>query len=100
MVDNLIRSTFTLPDNASIGGTGKDVGWREPPMNDLYTRVGCLEADVAVIKQTMATKEDIANVNTELHKSIGAQTWKMITAMGVFAAFFSAINGALIYFIK
>ncbi|MBT1713473.1 hypothetical protein KK116_04235 [Enterobacter dykesii] len=50
-------------------------------VKDLEVKVATLVTDVAVIKDKIATKEDIQSVKTELHKELNAQTWKIITAL-------------------
>lgn len=58
----------------------------EPPMNTLEDRVRNLETDIAVIKSNYATKADIADLRSELHKSISSQTkWLAATIIGVAA---------------
>ncbi|WP_253283092.1 hypothetical protein [Cedecea davisae] len=65
-------------------------------VKDLEIKVATLVTDVAIIKDKLATKEDIQSVKTELHKELSAQTWKIITALviTVLLAVFSR------YFIK
>jgi len=54
-----------------------------------------LEQEVHVIRETMATREDIQGLRVELHKSLSAQTWRMVTAliasMAVMTGLFTAI---------
>lgn len=50
-------------------------------VKDLEVKVASLVTDVAVIKDKIATKEDIQSVKTELHKELNAQTWKIIAAL-------------------
>ncbi|CZY15059.1 hypothetical protein K1J26_17990 [Enterobacter hormaechei] len=65
-------------------------------VKELETKVATLVTDVAIIKDKLASKEDIQSVKTELHKELSAQTWKIITALviTVLIAVFSK------YFIK
>ncbi|EHN8732546.1 hypothetical protein RS554_000265 [Enterobacter hormaechei] len=65
-------------------------------VKELETKVATLVIDVAIIKDKLASKEDIQSVKTELHKELNAQTWKIITALviTVLLAVFSK------YFIK
>ena len=65
-------------------------------VKELEGKVATLVTDVAIIKDKLATKEDIQSVKTELHKELNAQTWKIITALviTVLIAVFSR------YFIK
>ncbi|AMA06339.1 hypothetical protein E6P18_05255 [Salmonella enterica] len=65
-------------------------------VKELETKVATLVTDVAIIKDKLASKEDIQSVKTELHKELNAQTWKIITALviTVLIAVFSK------YFIK
>ncbi|EQB4715460.1 hypothetical protein QU819_01530 [Enterobacter roggenkampii] len=78
--------------NGGDGG-GDDVLQR---VKDLEAKVATLVTDVAIIKDKLATKEDIQSVKTELHKELNAQTWKIIAALviTVLLAVFSK------YFIK
>lgn len=84
-------------DSASFehsgGGGGDDMLQR---VKELEVKVSTLVTDVAIIKDKLATKEDIQSVKTELHKELNAQTWKIITALviTVLIAVFSR------YFIK
>ena len=64
-------------------GGGDDVLQR---IKDLEAKVLTLTTDVAIIKDKLATKEDIQSVKTELHKELGSQTWKIITALVVTVA--------------
>ncbi|KTJ31031.1 hypothetical protein ASU87_18735 [Enterobacter roggenkampii] len=65
-------------------------------VKDLEAKVATLVTDVAIIKDKLATKEDIQSVKTELHKELNAQTWKIIAVLviTVLLAVFSK------YFIK
>jgi len=74
-------------------GGGDDMLQR---VKELEGKVATLVTDVAIIKDKLATKEDIQSVKTELHKELNAQTWKIITALviTVLIAVFSR------YFIK
>lgn len=78
--------------NGGNGG-GDDMLQR---VKDLEAKVATIVTDVAIIKDKLATKEDIQSVKTELHKELNAQTWKIITALviTVLIAVFSK------YFIK
>lgn len=60
------------------GGGGDDVG--------MEARVAKLEA----IAPTLATKMDLADLRTEMHKEFTAQTWRIIGAMLTFGALLSA----------
>ncbi|HAK6117976.1 TPA: hypothetical protein H2R31_003027 [Salmonella enterica] len=62
----------------------------------LEDKLSDIAIDVAVLKDKMATKEDISNVKIELHKDLNTQTWKIISALviAVLLAVFSH------YFIK
>lgn len=59
-------------------GGGDDMLQR---IKDLEGKVAMLITDVAIIKDKLATKEDIQSVKTELHKELNAQTWKIIAAL-------------------
>lgn len=58
-----------------------DSGGGPPNMDE---RLRKLEQDMAVIKETMATRED-------MHKTANAQTWKIITFMGVLMTVMTSI---------
>lgn len=74
-------------------GGGDDMLQR---VKELENKVATLVTDVAIIKDKLASKEDIQSVKTELHKELNVQTWKIITAIviTVLLAVFSK------YFIK
>ena len=80
-------------NNDDGGGGGDDMLQR---VKELENKVATLVTDVAIIKDKLASKEDIQSVKTELHKELNAQTWKIITAIviTVLLAVFSK------YFIK
>ncbi|WP_235837632.1 MULTISPECIES: hypothetical protein [Enterobacter] len=77
---NVDSSTSISHDKEHGGsdGGGNDMLQR---VKDLEVKVATLVTDVAVIKDKIATKEDIQSVKTELHKELNAQTWKIITAL-------------------
>ncbi|HBU6900744.1 TPA: hypothetical protein MD569_002759 [Klebsiella pneumoniae] len=50
-------------------------------VKELENKVATLVTNVAIIKDKLASKEDIQSVKTELHKELNAQTWKIITAI-------------------
>ncbi|EKN5933355.1 TPA: hypothetical protein PXN29_002330 [Yersinia enterocolitica] len=52
-------------------------------VKDLETKVATLVTDVAIIKDKLASKEDIQSVKTELHKELNNQTWKIIGSLVV-----------------
>lgn len=66
--------------NGSGGGGGDDVLQR---VKELEVKVATLVTDVAIIKDKLASKEDIQSVKTELHKELNAQTWKIIGSLVV-----------------
>ncbi|ENU4093881.1 hypothetical protein SPM17_01605 [Enterobacter hormaechei subsp. xiangfangensis] len=91
-----LENTNYAPHNTEHGsgsGGGDDMLQR---VKELETKVATLVIDVAIIKDKLASKEDIQSVKTELHKELNAQTWKIITALviTVLLAVFSK------YFIK
>lgn len=91
-----VESAPDMPhDNVHGGGDGggNDMLQR---VKELEVKVATLITDVAIIRDKLASKEDIQSVKTELHKELGAQTWKIITALvlTVLLAVFSR------YFIK
>jgi len=69
------------------GHEPKDDGGSEPPDNsDMEARVAKLESVVP----TLATKVDLADLRTEMHKEFNAQTWRIIGAMLTFGGLLSA----------
>ncbi|MGJ8514515.1 hypothetical protein [Carnimonas bestiolae] len=68
----------------------------EKRVDTLELTIQDLSADVAAIKSSHATKHDLVSV----YQAINSQTWKLITAMGMLVATFSAINGVMVYFLK
>ena len=61
-------------------GGGDDMLQR---VKDLEVKVATLVTDVAIIKDKLASKEDIQSVKTEMHKELNAQTWKIIGSLVV-----------------
>lgn len=59
-------------------GGGDDMLQR---VKDLEVKVATLVTDVAIIKDKLASKEDIQSVKTEMHKELNAQTWKIIGSL-------------------
>lgn len=92
MDENIYFGDF--PQHGGGGGSGGDDMLLR--VKELEGKVTALVTDVAIIKDKLATKEDIQSVKTELHKELNAQTWKIITALviTVLIAVFSK------YFIK
>lgn len=66
--------------NGNGSGGGDDVLQR---VKELEVKVATLVTDVAIIKDKLASKEDIQSVKTELHKELNAQTWKIIGSLVV-----------------
>ncbi|WP_312198755.1 hypothetical protein [Kosakonia cowanii] len=64
--------------NHNGGGGGDDMLQR---VKELEVKVATLGTDIAIIKDKLASKEDIQSVKTEFHKELNAQTWKIITAL-------------------
>lgn len=73
--DNAIFPTSTthgrLKGHDSSGGGGDDMLER---VKKLEERVASISSDLAVIKATMCTKED-------LHKELNGQTWKIVLSL-------------------
>lgn len=67
---------------------GVSGGPRPPDNNDMEPRVAALEAAV----KTLATKEDVARLETSFHKEINAQTWKLVTFVCGFGTALVAIT--------
>jgi len=64
--------------HGSGNGGGDDMLQR---VKDLEVKVATLVTDVAIIKDKLASKEDIQSVKTEMHKELNAQTWKIIGSL-------------------
>ncbi|MDV0369144.1 hypothetical protein RVO90_24845 [Enterobacter chengduensis] len=83
-------SSYNFSHSGGNGG-GDDMLQR---VKDLEVKVATLVTDVAIIKDKLATKEEIQSVKTELHKELNVQTWKIIAALvitvlvAVFAKYF------------
>lgn len=86
---NIITRAPVIADNQDMGdnirhgsgnGGGDDMLER---VKDLETKVATLVTDVAIIKDKLASKEDIQSVKTELHKELNNQTWKIIGSLVV-----------------
>lgn len=79
----VIADNQDMGDNRQHGsgnGGGDDMLER---VKDLETKVATLVTDVAIIKDKLASKEDIQSVKTELHKELNNQTWKIIGSLVV-----------------
>lgn len=63
------------------GGGGGGGGEMLQRVKELEVKVASLVTDVAIIKDKLASKEDIQSVKTELHKELNGQTWKIIIAL-------------------
>jgi hypothetical protein len=74
-------------------GGGSDMLER---VKKLEEKMSSVAIDVAILKDKVATKEDIQSSKVELHKELNAQTWKIIGAIVI------AISIAVLskYFIK
>lgn len=66
------------PKHGNGNGGGDDMLQR---VKDLEIKVATLVTDVAIIKDKLASKEDIQSVKTEMHKELNAQTWKIIGSL-------------------
>ncbi|EOH7300905.1 Uncharacterised protein [Salmonella enterica] len=79
-----VEQIASIPHNdfkdGNGSGGGDDVLQR---VKELEVKVATLVTDVAIIKDKLASKEDIQSVKTELHKELNAQTWKIIGSLVV-----------------
>ena len=82
-----LRGGTEPPDN---GGMDARIAKLESIAERTGTQLATLEKDVAVIKSNYATKEDLARVESAMHKEFTAQTWRIIGAMLTFGALLSA----------
>ena len=73
--------------NAEIAGLKTDVAGLKTDVAELKTDVAGLKTDVAGLKTDVAgLKTDVAAVRTEIAESKAALTWRIVLALGVFAA--------------
>ncbi|WP_244370707.1 hemolysin XhlA [Rahnella sp. ChDrAdgB13] len=74
---------YLFPEQVSNGGTGGGGNMMDERIKKLEESMNDLKSDIAVIKSNYASKEDIATLRTELHKSISGQTkWLAATLLG------------------
>lgn len=92
---NLAAPNEMIHDERHGGGNGGGDDMLQR-VKELEGKVATLMTDVAIIKEKLATKEDIQSVKTELHKELNSQTWKIITAV-VITVLFAVFSK---YFIK
>lgn len=78
-IEKALPEPHTKEHGGGNGG-GDDMLQR---VKELEVKLATLVTDVAIIKDKIATKEDIQGVKTELHRELNAQTWKIITALVV-----------------
>ncbi len=86
-LDNVFPIRGDLPSkrNGNSGDGGDDM--LEARVKKLEEDLSLIKTDLAVIKANYATKEDIASVRIEVHKSIANQTkWMAATMLGIAAA--------------
>jgi hypothetical protein len=81
------------------GGEPPDDGSMQKRVEKLEADLATLKTDVAVIRANYATRADItgeaSSIRAELHREIGAQTWKLIS----FVCSFGAALVGVTYFI-
>lgn len=68
--------------------------------NELRVTTGVMQAEIKALNEKMtyyATEAKVESVRTELHKSIEAQTWRLIVWM---TAFSSGLVGATYYIVR
>lgn len=70
-------------DSASFqhGGGNGEGGDMLERVKRLEEKMSSVAIDVAILKDKVATKEDIQSSKVELHKELNAQTWKIIGAI-------------------
>lgn len=73
------------------GGGGGDDGRMENRIHALETATAGMREDVAVIKATMATKDDVSKLRDDVHKAIVDLNRSMISWLVGLAALFSGI---------
>jgi len=73
------------------GGGGGDDGRMESRVHALETATAGMREDIAVIKATMATKDDMAKLRDDVHKSIADLNSSMIRWLVGLAALFGGI---------
>ncbi|ATI62820.1 hypothetical protein [Edwardsiella tarda] len=74
----LSDDAYSAHGDGNGGGGGGEMLQR---VKELEVKVASLVTDVAIIKDKLASKEDIQSVKTELHKELNGQTWKIIIAL-------------------
>lgn len=81
-----VEQIASIPHNDFKDGNGNGSGGGDDVLQrvkELEVKVATLVTDVAIIKDKLASKEDIQSVKTELHKELNAQTWKIIGSLVV-----------------
>ena len=72
---------------SDIAGINTEIAGLKTDVADLKTDVADLKTDVADLKTDVAgLKTDVAAVRTEIAESKAALTWRIVLALGVFAA--------------
>ncbi|WP_260440724.1 hypothetical protein [Serratia marcescens] len=91
-IENHSEPPHTTKHSDGNGG-GSDMLER---VKKLEEKMSSIAVDVAILKDKVATKEDIQSNKVELHKELNAQTWKIVVALVV------AVTLAVLskYFIK
>lgn len=66
----------------------------ERRMDSLSTKdaVARIEADTTAIKSNYATKADVSDIKTDVHKALSEQTWRVIAAIAALIAVTTAIQ--------
>ena len=72
---------------SDIGGMNTEIAGLKTDVSVLKTDVAELKTDVSVLKTDVAgLKTEVAAVRTEVAESKAALTWRIVLALGVFAA--------------
>ena len=76
-----------LATKSDIGGMNTEIAGLRTDVSVLKTDVAELRTDVSVLKtDVVELKTDVAAVRTEIAESQATLTWRIVMALGVFAA--------------
>jgi hypothetical protein len=76
---------------ASIEQRMRHGGGNPPYDGDMEARLTALETRLDTILPTLATKIDLSDLRTEMHRELHTQTWRIIGSMLTFGTLLTAI---------